>query len=412
MAAVDRPIGSLFSGVGGLDLGVQAALGGHVIWHAESDHRATDVLARHWPRTPNLGDVRSIDWHQAEPVCVLTGGFPCQDLSVAGPRNGLVPGSRSGLWHHITDAVDALNPCLVVIENVRGLLSTRAGTHTLRHVEPCPRCMGNPPDQPRLRALGVLLADLADLGYDANWTCLRASDIGAPHRRERVFLTAWPTTPGSGAAVEDTDIQLGPQRRLPAPGQAQGRRPRAHPCRRGGTPAPYPQGQRRSQRLTEPALPQRNSHSCLHRGRAPREGCEAGRSRTVVAHPHIGRCPRGTRHDSQAQGRPEPEDGRHSPAGWWGAYLPAIRRWEGVTARAAPTATQPGTRRLSAEFVEWMMGLPPGWVTDTEGLTRAAKLHLLGNSVVPQQAAQAVEYLLQAGLPGHCRRSDHRVRGS
>lgn len=152
MAAIDRPIGSLFSGVGGLDLGVQAALGGRIIWHAESDHRAANVLARHWPRTPNLGDVRSIDWRQVEPVCVLTGGFPCQDLSVAGPRNGLVRGSRSGLWHHVVTAVDALNPCLVVIENVRGLLSTRAGTHTLRHVEPCPRCMGNPPGRPRLRA--------------------------------------------------------------------------------------------------------------------------------------------------------------------------------------------------------------------------------------------------------------------
>lgn len=195
VAATDLPIGSLFSGVGGLDLAVQAAPGGHIAWHAESDPHAAQVLTRHWPDVPNLGDVRAIDWHSADPVCVLTAGFPCQDLSVAGPRTGLATGTRSGLWRQTAGAIEALNPCLVVIENVRGLLSTRAGTPTLRHVEPCPRCVGDRPGQPRMRALGVLLADLADLGYDANWTCLRASDVGASHRRERVFLTAWPQAP-------------------------------------------------------------------------------------------------------------------------------------------------------------------------------------------------------------------------
>ncbi|MEV0117682.1 DNA (cytosine-5-)-methyltransferase [Streptomyces sp. NPDC050844] len=403
MAAADLPIGSLFSGVGGLDLGVQAALGCQVIWHAENDRRAADVLARHWPQVPNLGDVRAIDWHQVEPVCVLTAGFPCQDLSVAGPRTGLAPESRSGLWHHVVTAVDALQPCLVVIENVRGLLSTHAGTEPVRQLEPCSRCMGDPPEQPRLRALGVLLADLADLGYDASWTCVRASDVGAPHRRERVFLAAWLTTPVGREAVEDADVEPGPQRRLPAPRQAQGRRSRPYPCRRGRAPAAHPQGQRRSQRLAEPALPQRHPHPCLHRGRAPRDECGLSKPRAAVAHPDIRRCARWTGHDPQASGRHEPEDSRNSPARWWGAYLPAIRRWECVTARAAPAPTQAGSRRLSADFVEWMMGLPPGWVTETEGLSRAAKLHLLGNSVVPRQAAYALGTLLPDGLPVHGR---------
>ncbi|WP_406374177.1 DNA cytosine methyltransferase [Streptomyces sp. NBC_01550] len=111
------------------------------------------------PRPSGTPHVQAIDWHQAEPVCVLTAGFPCQDLSVAGPRTGLATGTRSGLWRHV---VDALNPCLAVIENVRGLLSTQAGTHALRHTEPCPRCLGDLSDQPCMRALGVLLADLAD----------------------------------------------------------------------------------------------------------------------------------------------------------------------------------------------------------------------------------------------------------
>lgn len=416
MAATDPPIGSLFSGVGGLDLGVQAAVGGHIAWHAEPDPRAAQVLARHWPHLPNLGDVRAIDWHETEPVCVLTAGFPCQDLSVAGPRTGLAVGTRSGLWRHVVAAIDALNPCLVVIENVRGLLSTRAGAHALRHVEPCPRCLGDPPDQPRMRALGVLLADLADLGYDANWTCVRASDVGAPHRRARVFLTAWPATPPNRDVVEDADGESGQQRRLPAPGQTQGRRPRPHPGRRDRTPPAHPEGQRRHQGPPEPTARQRQPHSCLHRGNARRdvehadpgnraalrrtgaqrpESCSGRWVRVPPSHPDVLGRERRRGHDPQTQGRHEPENGRHSPASWWGTYLPAIRRWEHVTQRAAPRPTVNGTRRLSAEFVEWMMG-PAGWVTETDGLSRAAQLHLLGNAVVPLQAAHALDLLLSS----------------
>ncbi|WP_406730543.1 DNA cytosine methyltransferase [Streptomyces sp. NBC_01794] len=392
MAVTDLPIGSLFSGVGGLDLGVQAALGGHIAWHAETDPHAAQVLARHW-QVPNLGDVQAIDWHQTEPVCVLTAGFPCQDLSVAGPRTGLATGTRSGLWRHVVDAIEALNPCLVVIENVRGLLSTRAGTHALRHLEPCPRCLGDLSDQPCMRALGVLLADLADLGYDASWTCVRACDVGAPHRRERVFLTAWPTTPRLRAAVEDADVESGPQRRLSASRQTEGRRSRPHPGRRGRAPLAHPESQRRCQGLTEPATRRRQPHPCLHSGSAHRSERHDHGDRAPVAHPDLIRRSRRCGHDPETPGRHEPANSRHSPSHWWGAYRPAIHRWERVTGRAAPCPTQPGTRRLSAAFVEWMMGLT-GHVTGTPELSRAAQLRLLGISVVPQQADHALNTLL------------------
>ncbi|MFD9817522.1 DNA cytosine methyltransferase [Streptomyces violascens] len=346
------------------------------------------------PATLNLGGVQGIDWRQVGPVCVLTAGFPCQDLSVAGPRTGLAAGTRSGLWRHVVEAIDALNPCLVVIENVRGLLSTRAGTHALRRVEPCPRCMGDHPDQPRMRALGVLLADLADLGYDSSSTCVRASDVGAPHQRARAFLVAWPATPARGAPVEDSDSEPRQQRWQPAPGQTQGREPRTHPGRRGRTPSAHPQGQRRCQGLTEPEVRQRQLHPGLHRGDARCTEHRVRLDRPPAAHPdrvgREGRCG----HDPETQGRHELEDGRHSPADWWAEYLPAIRRWEHLTRRPAPPATVPAGRRLSAEFVEWMMGLPKGWVTQIEGPSRAAQLRLLGNSVVPQQVAQALEILL------------------
>lgn len=357
MAAAEPKIGSLCSGVGGLDLGVQSVLGGRIAWHAETNPHATKVLSRHWPDVPNLGDVRNAAFADAEPVDILTAGIPCQDLSVAGPRTGLA-GARSGLWRYIPDAIPILNPRLVVIENVRGLLSTRAGATAVRPLEPGKPNVGDVPRHPRMRALGVLLGDLADRGYDSAWVCVRASDVGAPHRRSRVFVVGWPATPGSGRpVVEDTNGESRCDWRLPAPGQTQGGRARPHVGRRGREPA---------------------AHADLV-GREGRRG-----------------------HDPEAQRRHEPADSRHSPACWWGDYLPAIRRWECVTDSAAPSPTVPGTRRLSAAFVEWMMGLPEGWVTAIEGLSRAAQLHLLGNSVVPRQAAHAIETLAQGWSPHVC----------
>ncbi|WPB91379.1 DNA cytosine methyltransferase [Streptomyces malaysiensis] len=410
MSSADVLIGSLCSGVGGLDLGVQAALGGHIAWHTETDPHANQVLARHW-QAPNLGDVQAIDWHRVRPVCVLTAGFPCQDLSVAGPRTGLAPGTRSGLWHHIVTSIETLNPCLVVIENVRGLLSTRAGSHPLRHMEPCPQCLGDSAGQPRMRALGVLLADLADLGYDASWTCVRASDVGAPHRRERVFLTAWPATTPGRAAVEDANGEPRCQRGLSAPGQTQGRRPRAHPGRRDRTPTAHPEGQRRCEGLAEPEARRRQPHPRLHRGEArcaryATRGCCTGRPPVSATHPDLIGRERRLGHNPETQGRHEPAHGGHSPARWWGDYLPAIRRWEHVTQRAAPLPTQPGTRRLSAEFVEWMIGLD-GHVTGTPDLSRAVQLRLLGNTVVPHQTTLALTTLVPGWSPHTCpRRGD------
>ncbi|MFI5808622.1 DNA cytosine methyltransferase [Streptomyces sp. NPDC051561] len=394
--ADDLKIGSAFSGVGGLDLGVLAALGGRVVWHAETDLRAQTVLSRHWPDTPNLGDVRTVDWSSVEPVDVLTAGFPCQDLSVAGPRTGLAPGTRSGLWQHVVHATSILRPSLLVIENVRGILSTRttpyprSSPRAVRDVDVCPRHLGDAERLPPLRALGAVLGSLADLGYDSAWTCVRASDVGSPHQRARIFLTARPTP-------QDPHREPRHQRRHPAPHQTQGRRPRPHPGRRGRTPAAHAESERRSEGVTESALPQRRPHPRLHRSQphpAERPEPNCPDARTATAHPDPLRRQRRRGHHPQTQGRHEPPHRRHSPPEWWADYHRAIHRWEHLTGTPAPPPTQPGTRRLSAHLVEWMMGLPTGWVTNTDGLTRAAQLHLLGNSVVPQQAAHALEALL------------------
>lgn len=165
-------IGSLFSGYGGLDIAVEEVFNARTIWFSEINEPVARVFSHHWPDAPNLGDITTIDWGRVEPVDVLCGGFPCQDVSTVGKMAGLAPGTRSGLWAHMATAVEALQPEWVVIENVRGLLSATAirpslkgdeddrcnpepATPTgaaLRGVEPDPWGLGDQPARP-LRAL-------------------------------------------------------------------------------------------------------------------------------------------------------------------------------------------------------------------------------------------------------------------
>lgn len=151
---------SLFSGIGGLDLGLERA-GMCVIAQSEVDPYASRVLARHWPNVPNLGDITTItDWPNADVVC---GGFPCQDISVAGKGAGIQKGTRSGLWYDYARCVRSVRPRYVVVENVAALLT---------------------------RGFDIVQSDLAALGYDAWWDCIPAASVGAPHLRDRVFIVA------------------------------------------------------------------------------------------------------------------------------------------------------------------------------------------------------------------------------
>ncbi len=159
---VQPRIGSLCTGYGGLDLAVESVLGGQLAWYAETGRHAANVLAHRFPGIDNLGDIRSVDWTQVEPVDVLTAGFPCQDISDAGKREGIT-GAHSSLWGSVADAVRHLRPQGVFVENVAALIR---------------------------RGFDVVQGDLATLGYDTSWICLRASDIGAAHRRDRLFLLA------------------------------------------------------------------------------------------------------------------------------------------------------------------------------------------------------------------------------
>nr|DAX38675.1 MAG TPA: Cytosine specific methyltransferase [Caudoviricetes sp.] len=183
-------LGSLFTGYGGLDMGVMTALdpSARVAWTSDIEAGPCKLAATRWPDTPNLGDITAIDWANAEPVDIICGGSPCQDLSVAGKRAGMAPGTRSGLWESMFAAIKTIRPRLVVWENVQGALSARSNSS----VEHRPGMLGNEPARPTVRAAGRVVGDLATIGYDACWSVVRAADAGAPHRRARLFVIGYP----------------------------------------------------------------------------------------------------------------------------------------------------------------------------------------------------------------------------
>ena len=185
-------IGSLFSGYGGLDLAVSRVFDAEVVWHCEWEDAPSAVLEAHWPGVPNYRDVSKVDFTLVERVDILTGGFPCQDVSLAGKRKGLSEGTRSNLWFEFLRAIETIRPQFVVIENVRGLLSAKADSD----LELETSGLDYKPGLPVLRAGSIVAGSLADIGYDCKWTTIRASDAGAPHRRERVFILATPNGQG------------------------------------------------------------------------------------------------------------------------------------------------------------------------------------------------------------------------
>lgn len=161
-------VGSLFAGIGGIELGLERTGGFETVWQVEKDDYCRRVLAKHWPNVTRYEDVRKVGENELNGVDLICGGFPCQDISVAGkPDRDGIQGERSGLWNEFARIVREIRPRYVLVENVAALRYRRGG-------------------------LGVVLRDLATGGYDAEWITLRASAFKFPHQRERVFVIAYP----------------------------------------------------------------------------------------------------------------------------------------------------------------------------------------------------------------------------
>lgn len=288
---------------GGLDEAVKQVFDAEVAWHCEWDEAPSKILAHHYPDVPNYRDVTQIDWETVPPVDIITAGYPCQPFSKAGHRKGTT--DERHLWPYVLNAIRALRPHIVILENVAGHLNL---------------------------GMDTVLADLAASGFDAQWATLRASDIGAPHHRERLFILAY----------------------------ANGQRP---------------QTQRFASRQAQKVPRDHDLHDTL-----------AGLARTS---------------DLKRECRLR-----------WGDAGARILDWAIITGHDIPFPTHAYVSYHDEElwgrrfpevkhgtnpvFVEWMMGLPDGWVTSPEiGLTRAQQLKAIGNGVCPQQAATALKHLLE-----------------
>jgi site-specific DNA-cytosine methylase len=368
--------GSLFAGVDMMGLAVEN-LGGHVLWHAETDDYASRVLAKRWPGVPNLGDVR--DMHRAARVDLLTGGFPCQDLSVAGLGAGL-DGARSGLWAQFARIIAGLRPQAVLIENV-----------------------------PVLRSRGMVrvLRDLWRAGYVAEWDCIPAAAVGAPHLRDRVWICAY------------RDVVSLPDGRPVANVE---RLPRAGVMLRSGLREVEPTATVRTAKASLPGgllpTPSASSYGSNQGGAAGRVGQVRHSLESMARHGTWPTTSARDWKDTMGEGRmghgqlPEAVRDRMwpSPTRSDGTGGPgrSDRRTGGDNRRTAVGG------RLSPDWTEWLMGMPVGWTDlecdepaqydwSAEPAPRTAprdptirpRLTCIGNSLVWQVAATRVARIME-----------------
>jgi DNA (cytosine-5)-methyltransferase 1 len=397
-----RTVGSLCTGTGQLERALTlAGVDTKLAFVADPDKGATALLAHHHPDVPNLGDITKVDWTRVCSVHIFCAGYPCQGFSLAGHRLG--ENDERFIWPYVFAGIRDLRPRVVLLENVPGHLSL---------------------------GFGRVLGDLASIGYDANWTCVRASDVGAAHRRERVFILAFPAgtdprdvlgVPAAGAACGRggdgavlTPLLKTPTAQLAINGGSQ------HPDKRkAGGHGPTLADQVEWLLPTPMAADAERTSATMARGNPTLVGallptpaaCRSGRQKSASAGaairpsldmvhallptPRATDGEKGGPNQRGSSGDLTLPSAVHSDR--WGTFAPAITRWEAVTGRPAPEPTEPGRtgQRLSPRFVEWLMGHEDRFVTGVPGLTRNQQLRLLGNGVVALQGAEAIRQLTE-----------------
>jgi DNA (cytosine-5)-methyltransferase 1 len=279
-------IGSLCTGYGGLDMALEKFFNAEMVWCAENDKYASKLIQERFNK-PNLGDIKQIDWAAVEPIDILTAGYPCQPFSHAGHRKG--ENDERHIWPYIIKAISILRPKYIILENVRGHLSL---------------------------GFKEVLSDLAKNGYDAKWRVVRASDVGAPHQRARLFIVAYPNSEGFQGTWNKTND------------------------------------------FTNGFTSNTDCNACEKSRRTNRE--IRAEDRGFQSRENIGQARSEHRCSCSMESKTIP-----------------------------PTLDQ---GKLNTKFVEYMMGLPGGWVTDLD-LSRSQQLRMLGNGVVPQQAYYALQLL-------------------
>ena len=319
--------GSFCTGYGGLDMAVEHFYDAETVWHSEIDKHCSQLLKKHGYEN-NLGDLTEINWDDVEPVDIMSAGFPCQPFSHAGNRKG--NNDERAIFQWIADGISVLRPGVVVLENVAGIL-TLGGTS--------------------------VIGALTEIGYNAKWGLIRASDVGACHTRKRWFCIAFDSTSDRRSLRQTGKIHKSKSRPV-----------------NGSNRVPVPN--------TVGAQSQRHGVSTIRSSqRNFKPTCDIA---NVTDTAGVGlqelRPERGL-------GETETETRRLSS---FGAYEPAVRRWEQTLGRTAPVPVD--ERGINNSFVEWMMGLPENHVCN-QGLSRTAELKMLGNGVVPQQALLALALL-------------------
>jgi len=357
-------IGSLCTGYGGLDLAVEKVFDAETIWCAEFDKYASEVIEQRFG-IANFGDIKTINWETVPSIDILTAGYPCQPFSTAGQRKGT--NDPRHIWPYIKEAICTLRPGLVILENVRGHL-------TLGFKE--------------------VLKDLAEIGFDARWEIVRASDIGAPHQRARLFIIAYPNGDAceesrrTNRSILEQAIEIINRANWNVHRSSNSNVKHSNTNSIGfsleqeqsrtewnqGKPQSQPSGMVTQIGVSSATIPTNPSSSRLRQNKLDKFHQANNRTRSGVA-----------------------LDGEPLANLWWRdtAYEAAIERWKAI--QGEPPSPLMG-ERLNPKFVEWMMGLPDGWVTDT-GLSVTQQLKMLGNGVVPQQAEYAIIKLLSSDTP-------------
>ena len=315
-------------------MAVEAYFGAETVWVSEIDKYASQVIELRFNK-PNLGDLKKIDWASVEPIDILTAGYPCQPFSHAGNRKGT--DDERHIWPDIKQGISILRPRYVILENVKGHLSL---------------------------GFKEVLKDLAEIGYDARWQIVRASDVGAPHRRERLFVIAQPSNANGERSIVRESSEKWNQ------GQSQSQLVR-------------------SREVVANALSQRcEDKLCC------KESNEFEQS--IITNTDNSR---GFGNTQGSQGRFDTRlasnTNRDEQSGNWQTQELG-RRFNSRNQMRLQRTPNPLdiNDRLNPQFVEYMMGLPEGWVTDA-GLSRTQQLKMLGNGVVPQQALFALSQIMR-----------------